>query len=379
MLMKINRLNLFWGGIIVCTLITGIYIYALYCNYSEQVAEWNVLARETFVEALKLEVQKRGDIVVPCIVVDSPEGKTLETPYQSPVTLTSRYGTHDYDIPRVKFDNSLIQDTEKRMILSYVLGKHPLNVDVLNISWDSLLARKSVAVNTGIRLSITDLLKKTSVVYFPNDMNVLHSDSLLSRYIGFRCEVEVTGFVSHCWWQVFDFWQTIVMLLLPWICFCVSFLFCRQIILFLRNMFGTEKMIIQEKTVVIEKEIHLLEVNIKQAEIYELDDGVIFDTVEKTLKKGEEVRKLAPQVSLLLKLFLQTKDYRLTASEIYNGMWNGKGSPNQLYVLIRRLKESLKGISSLIVDNENGDYCLKKPHFIEKDVAVEYDEGGQVE
>lgn len=55
-----------------------------------------------------------GNIVVPFVAgVNSPEMKTLESPFQSPVTLTSKYGTHDYEIPRVKFDNSLIKDTEK--------------------------------------------------------------------------------------------------------------------------------------------------------------------------------------------------------------------------------------------------------------------------
>lgn len=97
-----------------CTVVTSIYVYTLYCNYSELVAEWNMQAEETFVKALQQEVQKRGNIVVPFVAgVNSPEMKTLESPFQSPVTLTSKYGTHDYEIPRVKFDNSLIKDTEK--------------------------------------------------------------------------------------------------------------------------------------------------------------------------------------------------------------------------------------------------------------------------
>ena len=51
------------------------------------------------------------------------------------------------------------------MLLSYILEKHPLDADALNLFWNSLLVEKSVAANTGIRLSTTDLLKKTSTVY----------------------------------------------------------------------------------------------------------------------------------------------------------------------------------------------------------------------
>lgn len=107
-----GRLICLWIGTFICTMVTGVYVYIFYTSYKEQIPEWNALAKETFVEALNLEVQKRGDIVVPFVAVDYPEVKTLETPFKSPVTLTSRYGTHSYEIPRVKFDNSLIKDSE---------------------------------------------------------------------------------------------------------------------------------------------------------------------------------------------------------------------------------------------------------------------------
>lgn len=71
-------------------MVTGVYVYIFYTSYKEQIPEWNALAKETFVEALNLEVQKRGDIVVPFVAVDYPEVKTLETPFKSPVTLAEQ-------------------------------------------------------------------------------------------------------------------------------------------------------------------------------------------------------------------------------------------------------------------------------------------------
>lgn len=365
--MESGRLICLWIGIFICTMVTGIYVYVLYNNYREQIPEWNAFAKETFVEALNLEVQKRGGIVVPFVVGDSPAVKTLETPFQSPVTLVSKYGTHSYEISRVKFDNSLIKDTEQRMLLSYVLEKHPLNVDTLNLFWNSLLVKKSVAANTGIRLSITDLLKKTSTVYSSDSIKVLLGDSLLSRYIGFRCEVEATGFVSYDWWQLLKVWQPTTILLLLWLCFFLLFLYYKQIAFFLRQKLVKKETVvrIQEKKIVVERKMHLEE-EVGQTGLYELADGTILDSEKGILTNGEKARQLRPQVIVLLKLFLQTENYRLTAKGIINELWQGRGNPNQLYAVIHRLRESLEGISSLVVEYKDEYYCLKMPHSIEE-------------
>ncbi|MBD8981915.1 MAG: hypothetical protein EGR83_07670 [Bacteroides cellulosilyticus] len=366
--MKLSRLNLFWGGIVFCTVVTSIYVYTLYCNYSELVAEWNVQAEETFVKALQQEVQKRGNIVVPFVAgVNSPEMKTLESPFQSPVTLTSKYGTHDYEIPRVKFDNSLIKDTEKRMLLSYVLEEHPLNADTLNTSWNSLLIRKSIKANIGIRLSTIDLLKQTSVVCSPDSIKILEGDSLLSRYLGFRCEVEATGFVSYSWWQALEVWPPIIILLLLWLCFFLLFSYYKQITLFLRRKLVKKETVvhIQEKTIVVERKMHLEEV-VEQTGLYELADGTILDSIKGVLVNGEKTRQVQPQTIILLKLFLCAKDYRLTAEEMNKKLWEGKGTSSQIHAAIHRLREALKNVSSLIVEKEDKYYCLKMPHFIEK-------------
>lgn len=350
-------------------MVTGIYIYIFYNSYKEQIPEWNALAKETFVEALNLEVQKRGRIVVPFIAVNYPEIKTLETPFKSSVTLSSKYGTHDYEISRVKFDNSLIKDTERRMLLSYVLEKHPLDADALNLFWDSLLVEKSVAANTGIRLSTIDLLKKTSTVYSSDSIKVLQGDSLLSRYIGFRCEVGVTGFVSYDWWRVLKVWPPITTLLLLWLCFFLLLLYYKQIASFLRQKLVRKETVvrIQEKKIIVERKMHLEE-ETEQTGLYELADGTILDSEKGTLTNGEKTRQLRPQAIVLLKLFLRSKNYRLTAEEIMKELWQGKGNPNRLYAVVHRLRESLEGISSLVVEYEDEHYCLKIPHSIEKNI-----------
>lgn len=362
-----GRLIGLWIGAFICTLVTVIYVYIFYSSYMEQISEWNALAKETFVEALNLEVQKRGDIAVPFVDAGSSEVKTLETPFQSPVTLVSKYGKHNYEIPRVKFDNSLIKDIDRRMLLSYVLEKHPLYVDTLNLIWDSLLVRKSVAANTGICLSTTDLLNKTSAVYSPDSMKVIQGDSLLSRYIGFRCEVEATGFVSYDWWRVLNVWLPITILLLLWLCFFFLLLYSKRISSFLRQKLVKKETVIciQEKTIVVERKMHLEE-EAEPTGLYELADGTILDSEKGILTNGEKTRRIQPQVIVLLKLFLRTENCRLTAEDIDKELWKGKGNSNQFHVAIRRLREALKGISSVVVDYKDGYYSLKMPHSIEE-------------
>ena len=69
-----------------------------------------------------------------------------------------------------------------------------------------------------------------------------------------------------------------------------------------------------------------------------LADGTILDSEKGILTNGEKTRQLRPQVIVLLKLFLRTENYRLTAEEIDKELWQGKGKPNQLYGVIHHLQ-----------------------------------------
>lgn len=323
-------------------------------------------ARETFVRALNLEIQKRGNIIIPFISNGSTGMKTLEASYQNPVTVTSKYGTHDYEVPRVKFDNSLTQDTEKRGVLSYVLYKHPLKADTLKMSWDSLLIEKSIKVNTGVRLSTIDLLKRTSTVYSPDNITVLKGDSLLSRYLGHRCEVEATGMVCYNWWQVLDVEFPIVISLFLWLCFFLLFIYYERIVSFLRRRFVKKVTIIREKTIVVERKMHSGEV-VEKTGLYELADGTILDSVKGSLSNGESVQQVQPQTVILLKFLLSKEDCWLTEGDITKELWGEKGNSNQFHVAIHRLREVLKDVSSdVTVVHKKGRYCLKISHSIEK-------------
>jgi DNA-binding winged helix-turn-helix (wHTH) protein len=124
------------------------------------------------------------------------------------------------------------------------------------------------------------------------------------------------------------------------------------------------KKLIREK--VVEKEVHVADVPIEKAKVYRLPDGTVFDTFAGTLVKGEMKTSLSPQSNILLKLFVRTSNYQVTAEEIDLRLWNGKGSKEQFRTAMSRLRKDLKEVlSPLTVRNEGGIYELKNPHSIE--------------
>ena len=349
-----------------CILITGGYSVTLYRDVQKQLPEWKESVREALVEALQIEVRKRGNIPVDVITVNPTEVQTLEEKVPDSVTLTSKYGRKTYQIPREKFANSLIKERRKRMLLSVLLEKHPVSVDTLNRNWDSLLLAKKIVADTYIRYSITDLQEYTTTTYSRKYRQNPQADSLTPCYMGYRCEVEAAGFVLYRWWQMIDGWQW-GLLVLPWIGLCIFMFAYRRIVSFFKEKFKEKEVVIHEKETIIEKEVHVTDVRAKTIDIYRFEDGTDFDPIKKILRNGDKEKKIAPQTSILLKLFLTSENQCLKEDEIYEAIWGGNYSPARLSTLLLRLRKTLEGISDItVVYDGNKTYQLKKVHSIEK-------------
>lgn len=184
--------------------------------------------------------------------------------------------------------------------------------------------------------------------------------------MGFRCEAEVTGFVLYRWWQMIDGWQW-GLLVLPWIGLCIFMFAYRRIVPFFKEEFKEKEVVIHEKETIIEKEVHVTDVRAKTIDIYRFEDGTSFDPVKRILRRGDKEKKVAPQITILLKLFLLSENLCLKEDEIYKEMWKGGGAPTQLSSLILRLRNTLKEISDItVIYDGNKTYQLKKAHSIEK-------------
>lgn len=348
--MKVHDKKLLVWGTIVCLLISGGITYALYQNGAKY---WREQASATFRQALELELQKRDTVLVFHRESMGYSTFSLDEPSPGPIKIIDELGEREYMISEEKFDHSLVKEGLKRSILSILLEDYPLIPDTLNKMWDSLLVSTDIPVKTRTRVSVTDFQERTSVAHSENISGLLSADSLLSYYLGERCEVEATGFISYGWYEAFSGWGYLA-IYLPWIIFAFLF-FSRE-----KIMFILEKWFIKHKIITVKTIVPVIAVKAEESHIYQLEEGVFFDTEEKVLKDARLTKKLAPQVAYLLKLFLESEGYRLSTGKIDEALWpDDSGTQDRIYTVIRRLRKSLDGITHLVVDYENDVYQLK--------------------
>lgn len=342
---------------ILCLLGTGYYVWSLYDAYRKQMEEWNEVAKATFDEALWIEVNKRAS--TPFYHYSSSPGgmTTLKRRIPDTVRVMTATGFRKFKIERYKYDHSLTPETEKRAMTGFLLTKYPLSVDTLVIRWDSLLVDKQIVAKKRIRYIYTDEDLQNDTAFTTRKGRV--TDSLTVRYLGFRCEHELVGYVSYPFWLSFLSVSKWGFLLFPWCVWGLLFAIYNPLERLVQKIFVREK--------VVEKEVHVADVKIDEAKIFLLPDGSLFDTFTGILSKGEISRQLPPQSIILLKLFLQKENHHLSSSEIEQELWKGKGTIDQLHKAIQRLRAELKKVSSeIVIKNINGDYELKSPFSSEK-------------
>ena len=336
---------------ILCFIGTGYYAWTLYDAHCKQVAEWNEGAKTAFEEALWIEVNKRAE--VPIYYSSNADGRTITLKEEIPdsIFVMTPMGRKGYRIEKNKYENSLIKERKKRMIMGTLFLENPLSVDSLAIYWNKKLLAKEIPAQSQIRYICTDWDLKNDTAYSDTNPS-LRFDSLSVSYLGFRCEHELVGYVSYPYWLWNLPFVSYLGILLPWGFLIFLVVFYSSVEKLFHNKF------IQEK--IVEKEIHVADVAIDKAKIYQLPDGSVFDSFAGTLTKNDLIHTLPPQSALLLRLFLRKENHRLSTAEIEHELWNGNGTIDKIHKVIQRLRDELKKVSSdLLIKNVNGDYELK--------------------
>ena len=178
--------------------------------------------------------------------------------------------------------------------------------------------------------------------------------------MGFRCEHEVVAYISYPYWMTGFTRSDWCILLFPWILLVFLFVFYPKLELLVRRKLTFEKVI--EKEIIVEKEVHIADVQIDKAEIFKLPDGTLFDSFAKSLSRGGILHNIQPQSVSLLKLFLSKNSYKVTSEEIGWELWKDKREKVKFYSAIRRLRNDLKAVKSdLIISCTDGVYELKSP------------------
>ena len=339
----------------ICTAITIHYLTVLNADYAAQKAAWNQMAAETFREALLKEVEWRSKIPHYQSFVGASGVRPLKSQIpDSVIIVTSKYGRRVYWLEKERFKRQLLEGGELNSGISYLIGEYPISVDTLHHRWDSLL-NLPLKVATSIRFVMTDLAEQNDTTYAHREHFVFPKDSALVWYLGYRCEAEFVGCVHYpsLWGACSPLnWA---LLLLPFLLLAFILIYYPKISAAIRRRF-------------IKKEIvHVADAPLERAKVYQLPDGMLFDVMAHSIRKGNEAFHLSPQSVNLLKLLLRSPERKVTIEGINQELWNGKASKGKIEVAISRFRSDIKKASpNLTLDYSNGTFQLKMPHSIEE-------------
>lgn len=327
-------------------------------RYKSHLESWNKVAGETFEEALWKDLESRGELKVKYYGKNSLISVGSKIPQS--VFVITKDGKKEYKIDSCKHVNNVVSDPLMRQLYSIVLEKHPILSDTLNTIWKHRLNRKNIVASTGVRVSVTDLDNHTkSGLSKPFETELL-KDSLLSRYAGYRCEIEVTGFVNYAWlsnMDIKDYFFFSIPLLIAAI-LCIVCIFFKDKI---------KKYFTKEVPVIIEKEISVITKDERVTHIYKLAGGILFDAKASLLKKGDKSIQLTPQAKKLLKVFIEAKEYRPTNDEVISLLWLANdGTLAKVHKSVARLREQIIEIPEMKIINDDGAYQLIISHSIEE-------------
>lgn len=348
--------------ITITTILIAVAISTVFLIYNwrqNKVEQWNEEACVTFKKALEEDLHSRSDIKVQ--YHESPRKEvSLNTKIPKSVLLISEFGKREYKIDSCKHVHNILSGSHMRMIAGIVLDERPLVPDVMNTIWQRLLVERQIVGQTGVRISVTDLEEHTTSKSSTSLASLAACDSLLSCYIGYRCEVEVTGFIKYAWLRNITFMDGLFFSL-P--------LFITALLCFVRFVFKDKlsTCLIKEVPVFIEKEISVIAIDKCESRIYQVGEGAYFDFGKSLLKTDKGEAHLYPQSKLLLLAFLEAKDYCLSLDEIMHLLWpKGDGTLDKIHQAITRLRGSLIKVSQITLINENCTYQLKISHSIDE-------------
>lgn len=332
------------GAIGAC--ITGYFLYQNKMGY------WKRYACGSFQVALKQELEKRGVDKV-YFAASGSFSLPADTGEYKVITLESKYGKREYVVPHFKFEHNIENNFQQRGLYSVILSKQPLDADALDAKWNRLLVDAGFGGKTGTRITVTDLLEQETCTY--SDYRYEKTDSLLSYYIGCRCEVEVTGYIHCSLWDVFSWKDKMLLSAIVFACLLLFYL---------------DKYIRRSGRHLLARRMSVKTVKDVDTRIYQLDDDLFFNPYTKELGNAETKTTLTAQMVILLQGFLDAKDYRLTIEEIMQLLWPEDTAvlASRVHSVIKRLREYIAKVSNdWIIENGNLGYQLKKkPHSIEK-------------
>lgn len=349
---------------VACILLTVIYGILIFNACKQREQAWNRQAKAAFLEAVGNELKKldKMEKYGSHTVTSLFQQKTLEADIPDSVVFALQDGTHVYHLPLHRRNNAYFKDGDKNVYLSLILEKYPFPFDSLHYAWDKQLALSDIKGKTGVCSRITDLSGKVSSFASGALEEFAPSDSLVSTYLGYRLEIELSGYISYSWWSLLPGGMVITVVLL-WCMYIFFLLFHDRL-----NQLVSKRTVVEEK--VVEKtplpvNMHNKSRHISRSRIYKLDNNLYFDAGQHLFCNDNGIiEKLSPAMSVLLEHFFKAPDHTLSRYEIYRiiGKDIESYSLDNFYKMMGRFRNKLEQVSSVTLHNDgNGSYRLVFP------------------
>lgn len=310
--------------------------------YESKVSRLSKSAKETFVEALNEELQNRKIRGRLSFFFDA-SNLTSEMP--DSVSITDASGKYTYLLDPEKSRLNVTTDSNVRCLHSYIFSKHkhPLEVDSLNCSWNKLLQQSGLSMSSALSISVLDNqghidLQTTSESDWCNASHLL-----FVVYIGYACEIEIKGYLHYSVWNILHF-EMLICILIYIVLVCGFYVLC--LVVRKKAMNKQHKRIVETPVVRVVKEACDTPVR-----SYQLHENIIFCAEQKLIIANGVEKKLIAQVSQLLELFLNSRDYgyKLSDDSIKENLWpDGSANQGRVHKAIARLRAVLRECDSSI-------------------------------
>lgn len=326
-----------WGKTIVGCLI-GVYTFLglLGGNYAyeQEVKALHVYADSVFHEAFHVELQKRGVDQVESWRYGCEDSFVSSTDTASKeVTIQDEYGTHRFWVDAMKIRKNIVPSPGEQGLHTVVCLTHPLNVDTLNMLWGTMLnERQKFPIHTGLKLAVSNNNEVVRSSFSPDSISCLSYSPIFTYYVGYRCEIEILGFVSISFSSIFIniVWSIIGVI--------VAFLLCVILTIYIYQLSIRPPEI-------KEVPIYIQTVAVKKGTlpVYDLKDDLKLDVGKSALICENMEVSLTPQQRVLLVLFIKAENHTLSMSQIMADVWPGKSiSPDRFHKAMERLRDLLK-------------------------------------
>lgn len=326
--------------------------FSLFLHFTrrkEQIYQWNAIASQTFTEALQHYLQQN---IASLPVYRQHNRYSFNDSVPHHVSILSKDGKREIPIDSFKSVHNIMTDPVQRAVTSVMLAKTSLHPDTLNAAWRQLLSAQGYSdAQTKVRVLARNLGNQDSERYSTLFPSAQQADSLITWYLGYANETEVSAFICHPLggnMAAADYIILFLPLLITGILIRSMYVFQSRFHFFLsKKQYHGDVSISMVETVSIQR--------------YPLGDAC-FNPHTLLLQKGDKEERLLPQQGLLLTKLIEAPGHRLTTAEIMTDLWSdNSGTPQRVQKAVARLRLSLLKFSGITVVCQKGEYLLKTP------------------